>query len=188
MPRHRRRRKRRGDLKQRLSQPSIWIGIVLTVAALGLIIGLTIHGMNEDRAGSDATQIADDGLEADFLSLGAAGISDSANPAGATSDDAPFMPDLNSLSEDDADAPGPVFADHEAAPTIVFEPAAVSSGPLFPGELAVGESSSFNASSNAGRVQPTEFQQPGGTIRPSVAANQPKTAAWLTGKIEFGEQ
>lgn len=152
---------------------------------LGIATVLTVIGTNSDEQTVATDDLSDDQLDADFLALGALGVSDSASPQSfAVNPDF----DINGPSSDRQVEPAPlviarsdsvVHADAATDSPLQFQQATVASGPLF------GDTSTGPGAIRARSIQPTDFReaQPAYSTVPGarVTANR---AAWLTGQIE----
>jgi hypothetical protein len=194
------------DLAERLKQPRTLASLALFGVAIVIIAGFTLFGMNADRSVADHEGVDDDQLDATLLSLGAVGVSDSANPAGP---DSPTFGALDLTAQDSSvgTEPAPLFALDEPAPAIMFEQAKVSTGPLFGAPRSVpsqGSSNDYMTSQQTtgvitanGTTSPEfavpQFGAPAGATTglqatPATQNIRPvsgvRSAAWLTGTIE----
>ncbi len=191
-------------LTERLRQPRAIASLGLFGIAIVVIVGFTLHGMNADRSVAEGDKLDDGKLDEALVSLGAVGVSESANPAGA---DSPAFGALD-LTEPDSPAdsePAPLFALDEPAPAIMFEQAKVTTGPLFgtPHSVPTRSLTATNPQQPAGVVTADgtaspdftlpQFGTPTGTAAgPQAAATTQnirpvsgvRSAAWLTGTIE----
>lgn len=191
-------------LTERLRQPRAIASLALFGIAIVVIVGFTLHGMNADRSVAEGDSLDDGHLDEALVSLGAVGVSESANPAGA---DSPAFGALD-LTEPDSPAdaePAPLFALDEPAPAIMFEQARVTTGPLFgtPHSAPAQSPTSANPQQPAGVVTADgaaspefavpQFGTPTGTATgpqtaPATQNIRPvsgvRSAAWLTGTIE----
>ncbi len=193
-------------LAERLKEPRALASLALFGVAIVVIAGFTLFGMNADRSVAEGDSLDDGQFDEALVSLGAVGVSESANPAGA---DSPAFAALD-LTEPDSvtgTEPAPLFALDEPAPAIMFEQAKVTTGPLFGAPLSVpsqGSSNEYVTSQQPsgvitadGTASP-EFAVPqfgapaGATTGPQAApatqnispVSGVRSAAWLTGTIE----
>lgn len=193
-------------LTERLKEPRALASLALFGVAIVVIAGFTLFGMNADRSVADHEGVGDEQLDATLLSLGAVGVSDSANPAGPDSPSFGAL-DLTAPDSTAGTEPAPLFALDEPAPAIMFEQAKVTTGPLFGAPLSApsrGPSNDYVTSQ-----QPTGVITADGTASPDFAVPQfgapagattgpqaapatqnirpvsgVRSAAWLTGTIE----
>lgn len=186
---------RLSELTVRLREPRAWMSLLVFCGAVIGIAGFTLHGLQSDRATVQNDGVNDDELDGALLSLGAVGVSDSANP---TSSEAPGLGPLDLTRADAPEEPAPLFALEESSPAIMFEQATVTTGPLFGAPVSTPSSSRPDGAGTAvtaNGVQTTEFAVPrfgmaipstdagadGQDIRPVSGT---RSAAWLTGTIE----
>lgn len=193
----------------RLREPRVLLSTSLFLTAIVVVAGLTLRGMQADQtAGTD--EINDSQLDAALVSLAAVGVSDSANPQAFDAG----SPPLSGLPEPPGHdtEPAPLFSIDEASPAIMFEPAKVTTGPLFGTARSVPSHSGIAAPSAPdqsayeglsgvitadGKQEISSPTSPFGGPAPSVdqarttlpntairPVNGVRAAAWLTGTIE----
>jgi hypothetical protein len=191
-------------LAARLRRPRAIASLALFGIAIVVIVGFTLTGLNADRSVAEHEGVDDLQLDHTLLSLGAVGVSESANPAGAGS---PTFGAIDlTASDSGADTePAPLFALDEPAPAIMFEQARVTTGPLFGTPLSVPSHSvateiprPSGGVVTADGTSSLEFNVPQSGL-PAGAATGLQTApatqsirrvsgvrsaAWLTGTIE----
>ncbi|MBI1314404.1 hypothetical protein GC176_24170 [bacterium] len=120
---------RLAGLTARLREPQIWMSLLLFGGAVVVVVSLTLHGMQSDNSVAGTDSLVDGQVDAALLSLGAVGVSDSANPNGELAGSGPL--DLTAEPSMSDSEPAPLFALNEASPAIMFEQAKVTNGPLF---------------------------------------------------------
>ncbi len=191
-------------LADRLKEPRALASLALFGVAIVVMAGFTLFGMNADRSVTEGDSLDDGQFDEALVSLGAVGVSESANPAGVNS---PAFGALD-LTEPDSVAgaePAPLFALDEPAPAIMFEQAKVTTGPLFGTPLSVPAQSPTatnpqqpNGVVTADGTASPEFAIPqfgapaataaGPQAAPATQNIRPvsgvRSAAWLTGTIE----
>lgn len=157
---------------------------LMAAGGLLVVVILAAFVFSPDTDSVAQSDLTDEQLESDFLTLGALGVSDSANPAARTSspDRTPdFDPDFDFESGDSADSPesgnSPGFLADASVPD--FGPVDHGDMPRFGRPVIVTDPRSESAVEQAGFAQ--ENGAPSAVVGARVTANQ---AVWLTGSIE----